>query len=89
MQIYRVIFTSGGKPQYEHMVSTSPQFIGRSSRADIVLSEDNVSRRHARLFVPDDTLFVEDLGSSNGVLVNNERVVKKQLLASDTVQIGS
>lgn len=88
MLIYRVNFTNSDRTQFEHMVSDAPQVIGRSTRADIVLSEDSVSRQHAKLYVDGGVLFIEDLGSSNGVIVNSERVVKRPLSDSDIVQIG-
>ena len=88
MVIYRVKLWSAQKPPFEHMVSVGPQLIGRASRADIVLAEDSVSRRHAKLYVSDSDLIIEDLGSSNGVVVNGERITKATIGPKDTVQIG-
>ena len=48
--------------------------IGRSHQADIVLQSDNVSRRHARLFLAGEALQVEDLGSTNGTMVNGTAI---------------
>jgi hypothetical protein len=47
--------------------------IGRSSSCDVVVDEMLVSRQHARLLVSRTALFVEDLGSTNGVIVNEVR----------------
>ena len=44
--------------------------VGRSRSCDLVLDDMLISRRHARFFVSRASLFVEDLGSANGVLVN-------------------
>lgn len=44
--------------------------IGRSRSCDLVVQDMLVSRRHARLLVSKDALFVEDLGTPNGVYVN-------------------
>ncbi len=44
--------------------------IGRSRSCDLVVQDMLVSRRHARLLVSKDALFVEDLGTPNGVFVN-------------------
>lgn len=88
MIIYRVIFSNVGHTQFEHMISDTPQIIGRSTKADVVLSEDSVSRRHAKLTVVGNDLHIEDLGSSNGVIVNGERVRESLLSANDLVQIG-
>ncbi|MEZ4222157.1 MAG: FHA domain-containing protein [Polyangiaceae bacterium] len=44
--------------------------VGRSRSCDLVVDDMLVSRRHARFFVSRNSLFVEDLSSANGVLVN-------------------
>ena len=43
--------------------------IGRTSEADLLLTEVGVSRRHARLFKEGDVWKISDLGASNGVYV--------------------
>ena len=45
--------------------------IGRSSRADLVLADRFLSRQHARLFLKDDSWFLEDLGSRNTTFLND------------------
>ncbi|HVR29341.1 MAG TPA: FHA domain-containing protein, partial [Thermoanaerobaculia bacterium] len=45
--------------------------VGRSSTADLALSDPFLSRHHARLMRRDDRLLVEDLGSRNGTFVND------------------
>lgn len=63
--------------------------IGRQEGNTIRLTEQNISRRHARLFKQGSTLFVEDLGSLNGVRVNGSRIqVKQSLRDGDEVAIG-
>lgn len=65
--------------------------IGRSQDCDVMLQDSNVSRRHARVSVgADGTWAVEDLGSTNGVLVNGARVTRSQpLLAGDRLTLGT
>src|SRR5262245_25298391 len=48
--------------------------IGRQEGSTIRLTEQNISRRHARLFQKDGALFIEDLASFNGVKVNGTRL---------------
>ncbi|MDZ7825928.1 MAG: FHA domain-containing protein [Gammaproteobacteria bacterium] len=48
--------------------------VGRSKQADLRVSEGFVSRRHARLWLEDGNLMVEDLGSANGTFVNGVRI---------------
>jgi len=55
--------------------------LGRSLECDIVVSDgDSISRRHARVEVDDDTLFVTDLGSTNGTHVNGREVIERTAL---------
>jgi len=63
--------------------------IGRSSDCWLRLEDGLVSRHHARLRHTDDGLFVEDLGSRNGVLVNQRKVEGPTRVAhGDIIGIG-
>ena len=67
----------------------SGMVIGRSVGADIVLSEEGVSRRHARVAVlPDGGFHFVDLGSSNGMRCKGARVVSQVLREGERIQIG-
>lgn len=57
-----------------------PLVLGRSLDCDIAVVTPHVSRQHARLFIEDDQLFVEDLESSNGSIVNGKNIETRQLL---------
>src|SRR3569833_2926071 len=48
--------------------------IGRSSELDMVLVEDMVSRKHAKIVTDENVVTIEDLGSTNGTFVNGEKV---------------
>ncbi len=63
--------------------------IGRKEGNTIRLTERNVSRRHARIVRNNGEVTIEDLGSYNGIRVNNARIAERvQLRVSDQVQIG-
>ncbi|AKU90219.1 DUF4388 domain-containing protein [Vulgatibacter incomptus] len=63
--------------------------IGRSSELEIVLVEEMVSRKHARLFTDEDGPVLSDLGSTNGTFVNGERVSETRLKEGDRFLIGT
>jgi pSer/pThr/pTyr-binding forkhead associated (FHA) protein len=63
--------------------------VGRSSDLDMVLVEEMVSRRHARIQLVDGSVNIDDLGSTNGTFVNGERVTHAELQEGDRVLIGS
>src|SRR5450755_2029122 len=65
--------------------------IGRKEGNTIRLTERNVSRRHARILRTNGEVQIEDLGSYNGIRVNNARIAERvsvSLHISDQVQIG-
>lgn len=64
--------------------------IGRGSEFDMVLDEDMVSRRHAKISTFHGRLILEDLGSTNGSFVNGQRLSgSTSLNVGDKVLIGT
>lgn len=63
--------------------------IGRSTNCTIQVTEGGVSREHARLACEDDKVFVEDLKSTNGTLVNELAVERAELHDGDFVKVGA
>jgi hypothetical protein len=63
--------------------------IGRSSELDMVLVEEMVSRKHARIALTEGAISIEDLGSTNGTFVNGEKVQQGSLREGDRVLIGT
>jgi len=57
--------------------------VGRSTDNTLCLDDGRISRRHATLSLVDGQLYVEDLGSTNGCLVNEHRIEQKTALHSD------
>jgi hypothetical protein len=63
--------------------------IGRTSPADVLVTEPTVSGQHCRIVLSGARWCIEDLGSSNGTLVNGERISGRHELASgDVVGLG-
>src|SRR5258706_5869791 len=63
--------------------------VGRSPELDIPIEEDAVSRQHARFVRGDGSWSLEDLGSTNGSFVNDERVTLRQLRDGDMIRFGT
>ena len=51
-----------------------PILVGRSEEAKFRVQQDSVSRRHCEFFIKDDAVFVRDLGSTNGTLLDDEEI---------------
>jgi pSer/pThr/pTyr-binding forkhead associated (FHA) protein len=63
--------------------------IGRTARADFIVDAALISRLHCRLTADkSDQLVVEDLGSTNGTMVNGKKVDRVVLRAGDTLTVG-
>ncbi|TNF62155.1 MAG: FHA domain-containing protein, partial [Deltaproteobacteria bacterium] len=64
--------------------------IGRLQTSDVRLDDDKVSRMHAVIEVTaPGEVFIIDLGSASGTLVNGEKVNKRKLQTGDQVQVGN
>lgn len=64
--------------------------LGRDPQCDEVLDYPMVSWRHARLIREGENVFVEDLGSTNGTYVNNQRITGRvKVNPSDVIGLGS
>jgi pSer/pThr/pTyr-binding forkhead associated (FHA) protein len=69
--------------------SETPVHIGRHRDCAIRLDDDTVSRHHCQIQLEGEQLFIEDLGSANGTLVNSCRILSRTaIVATDSVQIG-
>jgi len=66
-----------------------PWSIGRSEENDIVISDPNVSRRHARLSRLENGFMVEDLESTNGTLLDDAPIDRERIEGGDKLTFGS
>jgi diguanylate cyclase (GGDEF)-like protein len=62
--------------------------LGRSSKCDIQIDQESVSRHHARITSSGKSLTVRDLGSTNGTYVNDELIDEHVLRDGDLLKIG-
>ena len=64
--------------------------VGRAAGCHIALEDRFVSQLHARMFRRDEQSFIEDLGSTNGTFLNDEKVTSPAMLKKgDLVRIGN
>ncbi|VAX21024.1 hypothetical protein MNBD_NITROSPINAE04-2222 [hydrothermal vent metagenome] len=84
----RILVEQKGKPASTHELTKNEMVIGRSSKVDIVLPEQFVSRRHARVIIKEGKYFMEDLGSKMSVLHKGEKIYRHEMKNGDEFLIG-
>ncbi|MGH2756049.1 MAG: FhaA domain-containing protein [Actinomycetota bacterium] len=83
-----LVLGENGKPTESISVTRDPVVIGRLSTNDVVLSDPNVSRRHAELRREGGRWMLVDLGSTNGSVVNGRLVKEHPLEDGDRLSFG-
>jgi type II secretory pathway predicted ATPase ExeA/ABC-type transporter Mla subunit MlaD len=62
--------------------------VGRSEDSELCLKSEFVSRHHALIICNKEGLYIEDLNSFNGTLVNSEKISRHKMQDGDTITIG-
>jgi len=63
--------------------------LGRSNDCDVILSTEEISRHHAKIFIKEGAYIIADLKSLNGTYVNRQRIVEHKLKHLDEIWLGS
>lgn len=77
---FQLVIRSGAGAGKVLPLEKSEMHVGRDVTNDLVISDEKVSRRHARLYSEGDQFVVEDLGSTNGTFINGARLSGPHLL---------
>ncbi|HNR30395.1 MAG TPA: ATP-binding protein [Candidatus Hydrogenedentes bacterium] len=88
MQAFELVLEREGTVSRRYRITPGGLLIGRSPESDITLSDQLVSRRHARVWMDGETARVQDLDSRNGIEVNGAGVREAALAAGDTLRIA-
>lgn len=85
----KLIMTLDGAVVREFPIDKDSISIGRKHGNDIQLNDLTVSGRHALIVTMGEHTYVDDLGSTNGTLLNGARVAKTLIKHGDVIQIGN
>lgn len=84
----KLVITQGETEHTIELVEARKVSIGRHSANDIVLKDVKSSRNHAQISYIKNGFVLQDLNSTNGVLVNGEKMIKRRLEHGDEIMIG-
>lgn len=88
----RLDAADSSQPQLLMSVAFGPKnelSIGRDDSNDISLDGLQISKRHARLIRSGGDIVIDDLGSTNGVYINGNRISRQAVRLEDSIQIGT
>ncbi|MFC7217189.1 FhaA domain-containing protein [Streptomyces polyrhachis] len=72
-----------------HQISRSTLVMGRSTEADVRIDDPGVSRRHCEVRVDGNAATVQDLGSTNGIVVDGQHTKRATLRDGSRIVVGS
>ncbi len=86
---FQLIMRAGPMPGKIFPLQKNEIYIGRDPANDIVITDVEVSRKHARLILQPGGYVLEDLGSTNGTYINGQRLLGPHVLrAGEVIQLG-
>jgi pSer/pThr/pTyr-binding forkhead associated (FHA) protein len=84
-----LMITQGNQAGLSAELAGGVIMIGRGADCQLILEDDYVSTRHARVVSSPNGIYIEDLGSTNGSYVNGQRITAPTTITlADTVRIG-
>ena len=85
----KLVLVSGPSAGQEYLLGPLRLTLGRGPDVDIEIADETLSRQHAAVEYTGGRFRVEDLGSTNGLTVNGERVQAGELEHGDSFKIGN
>ncbi len=84
-----VVHHANGRVE-DYLLRLGSQIVGRDTDCEIVIPDQSISRRHARIYRdPSGDFFIEDNASKNGTFVNGEAVGQRRLSDGDRIMLGA
>ena len=85
--MFKLVAVGGKLRGKEIILNSGDNTLGRAPECDHQISVDGVSKRHLLITVNEESVFAEDLGSSNGTLVNGKIIKKMTLKDGDKIAL--
>ena len=84
----KIIVSFKGATIAEYELRPGEMIVGRKSSADIQIDSLAVSGSHAKISTHGDTTTIEDIGSTNGTFINDQKITSHTFKNGDAVQVG-
>lgn len=84
----RITFTGTNNPDLKVLEFKNSATIGRKSANDLIISDNAVSGIHCKVYSENDEVYIEDLGSTNGTILNGSSITKEVLKSDDLLVLG-
>lgn len=85
--MFKLVVVGGKLRGKEFVLNDGENTIGRGSESDVQVAVDGVSKKHLKVTVNGETAFAEDLGSSNGTLVNGKIIKRMTIKDGDKIAL--
>jgi pSer/pThr/pTyr-binding forkhead associated (FHA) protein len=86
---FQLVMRSGPTPGKVFPLEADEVIVGRDATSGVAINDAEVSRKHAKLILHGSAYTIQDLGSTNGTFVNQQRITATQVLnPGDTVSFG-
>lgn len=85
----RLVIKQGEGVGRDKVLSGGGCIVGRDAATDFPLGDNLSSRQHFKVFQEQGVYWIEDLGSTNGTIVNGRRVARAQLKDGDLIVAGT
>jgi FHA domain len=83
-----VVYADGAKPRTVPL--TASTVVGRAPECDLLVEDTYASQQHARIFGKSGSWYVEDLGSTNGTYVNDQKLAAPAMVQpGDRIRVGT
>jgi PAS domain-containing protein len=85
--VFKLVVVGGKLRGKEFVLNDGENVVGRGSDNDVVVPIDGVSKKHLKITVNGETAFAEDMGSSNGTLINGKIIKRMTIKEGDKIAL--
>lgn len=85
--MFKLVVVGGKLRGKEFVLADGDNVVGRGSDSDVVVPVEGISKKHLKITVNGETAFAEDLGSSNGTLINGKIIKRMTVKDGDKIAL--